>query len=105
MRGLSFGTPGEFGVRSAIPRGSGLQFCLRAARTNCGPDPEFESMPLDKKLLAAYQSADYVVHGPPELVLKIGEPSPRLDELLEKEGATTAAFLTRRPTIAWRRGA
>jgi hypothetical protein len=51
-------------------------------------------MPLDKKLLAAYQSADYVVHGPPELILKVGEPSPRLDELLEAEGATTAAFLT-----------
>ena len=51
-------------------------------------------MPLNKKLLSAYQSSDYVVHGSPELVLKIGEPSRRLDELLEKEGATTAAFLT-----------
>jgi len=51
-------------------------------------------MPLDKKLLAAYQSADYVVFGAPEFVLKIGEPSRRLDQLLEEEGATTAAFLT-----------
>jgi hypothetical protein len=30
----------------------------------------------------------------PELVLKIGEPSRRLDALLEHEGATTAAFVT-----------
>ena len=42
----------------------------------------------------AYHEADYVVFAEPEFVLKIGEPSSRLDALLEEEGATTAAFLT-----------
>jgi hypothetical protein len=45
-------------------------------------------------LIAAYEAADYVVFGESELVLKIGEPSRRLDALLEHEGATTAAFVT-----------
>ena len=47
-----------------------------------------------RKLIEAYQNADYVVFAEPEFVLKIGEPSRRLDALLEQEGATTAAFLT-----------
>lgn len=47
-----------------------------------------------KKLIEAYRNADYVVFAEPEFVLKIGEPSQRLDALLEQEGATTAAFLT-----------
>jgi len=51
-------------------------------------------MPLSPELIAAYENADYVVFADPELVLKIGEPSRRLDALLEKEGASTAAFLT-----------
>jgi len=51
-------------------------------------------MPLSPDLIAAYENADYVVFGDPELVLKIGEPSRRLDALLEEEGASTAAFLT-----------
>jgi hypothetical protein len=51
-------------------------------------------MPLSPDLLAAYENADYVVFTDPELVLKIGEPSPRLDALLEQEGASTAAFVT-----------
>jgi len=42
----------------------------------------------------AYREADYVVFAESEFVLKIGEPSRRLDALLEQEGATTAAFLT-----------
>ena len=42
----------------------------------------------------AYREADYVVFAEPEFVLKIGEPSSRLDALLEEEGATTAVFLT-----------
>ena len=41
-------------------------------------------MALDPDLLAAYQDSDYVVYDKPELVLKIGVPSPRLDALLEK---------------------
>jgi len=51
-------------------------------------------MRLSPDLIAAYENADYVVFGDPELVLKIGEPSRRLDALLEEEGASTAAFLT-----------
>ena len=51
-------------------------------------------MPLSPDLIAPYENADYVVFGDPELVLKIGEPSRRLDALLEEEGASTAAFLT-----------
>jgi hypothetical protein len=47
-----------------------------------------------RKLIEAYQNADYVVFAEPQFVLKIGEPSSRLDALLEHEGATTAAFLT-----------
>ena len=45
-------------------------------------------------LIAAYENADYVVFTDPELVLRIGEPSARLDALLEEEGAGTAAFVT-----------
>jgi glycine/D-amino acid oxidase-like deaminating enzyme len=51
-------------------------------------------MPLTPELIAAYENADYVVYAQPELVLKIGEPSRRLDTLLEQEGTATAAFLT-----------
>jgi len=51
-------------------------------------------MPLSPDLLAAYENADYVVFADPEVVLKIGEPSRRLDALLEQEGASTAAFVT-----------
>ena len=46
------------------------------------------------ELLAAYRNADYVVFGDPDIVLRIGEPSPRLDALLESEGAATAAYIT-----------
>ena len=51
-------------------------------------------MTVSPKLMDAYREADYVVFAEPEFVLKIGEPSSRLDALLEEEGATTAAFLT-----------
>jgi hypothetical protein len=51
-------------------------------------------MPLSQDLLAAYENADYVVFADPELVLRIGEPSARLDALLEHEGASTAAYIT-----------
>jgi glycine/D-amino acid oxidase-like deaminating enzyme len=51
-------------------------------------------MTVSPKLMDAYHEADYVVFAEPEFVLKIGEPSSRLDALLEEEGATTAAFLT-----------
>ena len=51
-------------------------------------------MPLPPELIAAYEKALYVVFGEPELVLRIGEPSADLDELLQAEGAHTAAFVT-----------
>ena len=51
-------------------------------------------MTVSPKLMDAYREADYVVFAEPEFELKIGEPSSRLDALLEEEGATTAAFLT-----------
>ena len=51
-------------------------------------------MALSPDLIAAYEDADYVVFAEPELVLRIGEPSRRLDALLEEEGAATAAFVT-----------
>ena len=51
-------------------------------------------MALASELIDAYEKADYVVFADPELVLRIGEPSPRLDALLEAEGASVAAYLT-----------
>ena len=51
-------------------------------------------MPLTPELIDAYENADYVVFANPEIVLRIGEPSPRLDALLAAEGATAAAYLT-----------
>ena len=51
-------------------------------------------MPATPELIAAYERALYVVFGRPELVIRIGEPNPDLDELLEAEGAVTAAFIT-----------
>lgn len=44
--------------------------------------------------IAAYTKAQYVVFGKPELVIRIGERNADLDELLEAEGAATAAFVT-----------
>ena len=49
---------------------------------------------LPPELIRAYEDADYVVFAQPLLVLKVGVPSRRLDQLIEQEGATTAAFLT-----------
>ena len=51
-------------------------------------------MPLPPELIAAYEKALYVVFGVPELVLRIGEPNPDLDALLQAEGAASAAFVT-----------
>ncbi len=50
--------------------------------------------PTTPELIAAYERALYVVFGRPELVIRIGEPNPDLDELLAAEGAATAAFIT-----------
>ena len=51
-------------------------------------------MPLTSEQLAAYQKADYVVFADRQVVLRVGEPNPELDELMVTEGATTAAFVT-----------
>jgi hypothetical protein len=51
-------------------------------------------MALAPELIEAYENADYVVFTDPELVLRIREPSPRLDALLAAEGATAAAYIT-----------
>src|SRR3989441_11556762 len=50
--------------------------------------------PAMRDQITAYQKALYVVFGRPELVIRIGEPNPDLDELLEAEGAATAAYIT-----------
>jgi hypothetical protein len=49
---------------------------------------------LRKELLEAYRDADYVVFTDPELILRIGEPSARLDAILEEHGAECAAFVS-----------
>ncbi len=60
-------------------------------------------MKVSAELLAAYQDADYVVFGDPDIVLRVGEPSPRLDALLEAEGAATAAYITAANPLGERR--
>jgi hypothetical protein len=50
--------------------------------------------PATPDLIGAYEKALYVVFGEPELVIRIGEPNPNLDELLEAEGAAAAAYIT-----------
>jgi hypothetical protein len=49
---------------------------------------------LTPDLRAAYEKALYVVFGAPDLVIRIGEPSERLDEVMDEEGVDTAAYLT-----------
>jgi len=44
--------------------------------------------------IAAYEKAQYVVFGEPELLIRIGVPNRDLDELLAAEDAVSAAFLT-----------
>ena len=55
-------------------------------------------MSVTPELLASYQKADYVVfghqRGAPELVIRIGRPNPGLDQLLERNEAAGAAFVT-----------
>jgi len=49
-------------------------------------------MLLSPELIAAYEQAEYVVHG--RFTLNIGRPSAALDALLEARGAASAAFVT-----------
>ena len=49
---------------------------------------------MDPDRLNDYERADYVVFGEPDLVLRIGELNPDLDDLLEAEESATATFIT-----------
>jgi len=51
---------------------------------------------LDQALDAAYRATDYVlfVDDGVEVTLNIGVPSPELDHVLDRRGATTAALIT-----------
>jgi hypothetical protein len=55
-------------------------------------------MALPPDLLEAYMNAQYVVFGArrdaPDIVLRVGEPNVDLDELLEAELASSAAFVS-----------
>ena len=51
-------------------------------------------MPLTPELLDAYRNAEYVVFADPHVVIRVGEPTPQVDALINAEGATTAAFVT-----------
>ena len=51
-------------------------------------------MPLSPDLLAAYENAEYRVFADRDFVLRIGEPSPELDALLEFHRATTAVYVS-----------
>jgi hypothetical protein len=51
-------------------------------------------VPASPEELEAYHTADYVVFADRQVVVRVGEVNPELDELLGAEGATTAAFIT-----------
>lgn len=51
-------------------------------------------MPVPESLVEAYRSARYVVYADNRPVMRIGEPCPEIDELLEDDGAASAAFIT-----------
>ena len=56
-------------------------------------------MPLDPEKRRAYEAAEYVVYGnrdgsAPDLLFRIGEPSPELDEMLDENEAKSAAFIS-----------
>ena len=51
-------------------------------------------MPVPDSVIAAYRAARYVVFADNGPIMRVGEPCPELDELLEAEGAATAAFVT-----------
>ena len=51
-------------------------------------------MAVPETLVAAYRTAHYVVFAEPELVLRIGEPSPGLDALFKAHGVGFGSFVT-----------
>ena len=67
-----------------------------------GTDPIFL---INSRLRLAYVRAEYAVFAAPELVIHIGEPSPRLDALLAAHGAHCAAYVSAANPRGWRRNA
>ena len=51
-------------------------------------------MALSPEQLDAYTKADYVVFSDRQVVLRVGKKNSALDELINAEGATSAAFVT-----------
>ncbi|HTM60372.1 MAG TPA: DUF3293 domain-containing protein [Burkholderiales bacterium] len=51
-------------------------------------------MPISPEQLDAYTKADYVVFSDRQVVLRVGKKNDQLDELINAEGAKTAAFVT-----------
>ena len=51
-------------------------------------------MPISPEELDAYTKADYVVFSDRQVVLRVGKKNEQLDELINAEGAKTAAFVT-----------
>ena len=49
---------------------------------------------VSRELQEAYENADYAVFLEPELILKIGEPSERLDRVMATLDVPSAAFIT-----------
>jgi len=51
-------------------------------------------MGVPRSLVGAYRAARYVVFADNGPVMRIGEPCPEMDELLDADGAGCAAFIT-----------
>ena len=51
-------------------------------------------MSISPEQLDAYTKADYVVFSDRQVVLRVGKKNEQLDELINAEGAKTAAFVT-----------
>ena len=51
-------------------------------------------MPLDPKLRAAYENADYIVFASPGIQFRIGEPSDVVDAMMAMNHVRTAAFVS-----------
>ncbi len=59
-------------------------------------EPVQENAPhkIPPALRQAFEETDYIVHHQPPFVLRIGQPSPELDALLQAHGQGCAAFIT-----------
>lgn len=67
-----------------------ISFCIVFFRIN-----EWEASVLTKELIEAYKQAKYIVHiNDKPYRIKVGEPCPALDAILQDSGADTAYFIT-----------